>query len=300
MKLHLVKRFGLMPHTGKGKALEVARQTLQHLETAGARVVLEPDAARAVGRADLSLTTDQWGDLDAVVVLGGDGALLRAARMMTRCTTPMLAVNVGHLGFLTELDHEQLFEALPRLIAGEFTVETRMMLSARLFRQSGVVAEVVALNDVVITRGTFARIIRIETKVNDELVFDYSGDGMIVATPTGSTGYSLSAGGPIVNPLVDSIILTPICPHALAARSVVVRADEEVSVRVTASHADMMMTIDGQVGYGVSSGDLIHLGRAPQPVRLVRFGPDRFYRELRERLGQGTAYPHPGEGGPDQ
>lgn len=300
MTLQSFKRFGLMPHTGKGKALEVGRQTLHQLEAAGARVVLEPDAARAIGRTDLALTTDQWTDLDAVVVLGGDGALLRAARMTTGWTTPMLAVNVGHLGFLTELDHDELPGALPKLLAGEFSVEDRMMLFARLIRESGVVAEVVALNDVVITRGTFARIIRIETKVNDELVFEYSGDGMIIATPTGSTGYSLSAGGPIVHPLVDSIILTPICPHALAARSVIVRADEEVTVRVTASHADMMMTIDGQVGFGVSSGDLIHLGRAPHPVRLVRFGRNRFYRELRERLGQGTAYTHPGEGGPEE
>lgn len=300
MKLHSVKRFGLMPHTGKGKALEVGRKTLQQLEAAGARVVLEPEAARAVGRGDLALSTDQWGDLDAVVVLGGDGALLRAARMMIGCPTPMLAVNVGRLGFLTELDHHRLPAALPRLLSGEFSVEDRMMLQARLVRQTGVVAEVVALNDVVITRGTFARIIRVEAKVNEELVFDYSGDGMIIATPTGSTGYSLSAGGPIVNPRVDSIILTPICPHALASRSVVVRADEEVAVRVTASHADMMMTVDGQVGFGVASGDFVHLSRAPHSVRLVRLGPERFYRELRERLSQGKAYANPGEGGLDE
>lgn len=296
MTLHSVKRFGLMPHTGKGKALEVGRRALEQLEAAGAAVVMEPEAAATLGRHDLAVPADQWERLDAVVVVGGDGALLRASRVIAGLSVPVLAVNVGRLGFLTEVDHTDLSTALPRLLDGQFDVEERMMLQARLVREGSVIAQVVALNDVVINRGTFARIIRIEAKVDDELVFDYSGDGIIVSTPTGSTGYSLSAGGPIVNPDVEALILTPICPHALAFRPVVVRADEEVVVRVTASHADIMATIDGQVGFGVTSGDSIYIGRAPHPVRFVRFGPRRFYRELRERLGQGTSYSIPGEG----
>lgn len=288
-----------MPHTGKGKALEVGRQALNYLEEAGAAVVLEPEAARALGRDDLALPAPSWEDLDAVVVVGGDGAVLRAARALTQDTTPLLCVNVGRLGFLTEVNHDALEKALTRLLAGEFHVEERMMLKARLTRKGEVFADVVALNDVVINRGTFARIIRIEATVDGELVFDYSGDGLIVATPTGSTGYSLSAGGPIVNPRIDAVILTPICPHALASRSVVVHADEEVVVRVTASHADIMVTVDGQVGFSIAPGDVVRIGRAPRPVRLVRFGRDRFYRELRERLGQGKAYTIPGEGGLD-
>lgn len=299
MTLHSVKRFGLMPHTGKGKALEVGRQTLEQLEAAGASVVMEAEAAGALGRLDLALPVDAWDDLDAVVVVGGDGALLRAARVMTGCEIPVLAVNVGRLGFLTAVDHTELPQALPRLLAGDFHVEERMMLKARLLRSTDIVAEMVALNDVVVNRGTFARIIRIETTVNEELVFDYSGDGIIVATPTGSTGYSLSAGGPIVNPGIDAFILTPICPHALASRSVLARADEEVTVRVTASHADIMMTVDGQVGFSVASGDAVQIERAPHPIRLVRLGARRFYRELSERLGQGKAYTIPEEGGAD-
>lgn len=291
-----VKRFGLMPHTGKGKALEVGRQALAQLEAAGAWVVMEPEAASRLGRDDLARPASEWGRLDAVVVVGGDGALLRAARILADRSAPVLAVNVGRLGFLTEVEHGDLSSALNRLVAGDYAVEERMMLRARLFRDGHKASEMVALNDVVMNRGTFARIIRIEAQVSDELVFDFSGDGIIIATPTGSTGYSLSAGGPIIDPSVDAIILTPICPHALASRSVVVRADEQVAVRVTASHADIMVTIDGQVGFGVSPGDLLRIDRAPNPVRLVRFGPRRFYRELRERLGQGTAYTIPGEG----
>lgn len=296
MTLKSVKRFGLMPHTGKGKALEVGRQALKQLEAAGARVVMEPEAAQRVGRPDLGLPIDQWGPLEAAVVVGGDGALLRAARVIADRSVPVLAVNVGRLGFLTEVEHTELAEALARLLAGEFAVEERMMLRARHCRGDEVLREMVALNDVVINRGTFARIIRIEAHVSDELVFDFLGDGLIVATPTGSTGYSLSAGGPIVNPGVNALILTPICPHALSSRSVVVRADEQVAVRVTASHADIMATVDGQVGVGISSGDVICIDRAPKPVRFVRFGPRRFYRELRETLGLRTSYTIPGEG----
>jgi len=161
-----------------------------------------------------------------------------------------------------------------------------MMLAAAVVRNGRAVWRVVGLNDAVITRGTFARIIHIEVRVEGEPVLDYSGDGIIVATPTGSTGYSLSAGGPIVHPHIESLLLTPICPHALATRSVLARADEQVEVRVEASHTDIMLTVDGQVGFGLQSGDAVRVSRARHRVRLVRLGPDRFYRELRMRLGQ--------------
>jgi len=289
MTLDSVKRFGLMPHTGKDKALEVGRQALALLEAAGVQVVVEPEAASRLGREDLARPTAEWRSLDAVVVVGGDGALLRAARVIADRSAPLLAVKVGRLGFLTEVEHSELPAALSRLLAGHYAVEERMMLRARLYRDGRLVREMDALNDVVVNRGTIARIIRIEVRVSDELVFDFAGDGIIVATPTGSTGYSLSAGGPIVDPSVDALILTPICPHALATRSVVVPPDEQVAVRVTAPHTDITVTIDGQVAFGVSSGDVLRIDRAPQPVRLVRFGPRRLYRELRERLGQGTA-----------
>lgn len=293
-----MKQFGVMPHTGKGMALRLARDTVARLEAAGAGVVLEPEAARAVERPDLARPVEAWPRLDAAIVLGGDGALLRAARLLAARAVPLLAVNVGRLGFLTELEHVHLDAHLPRLLQGDYDVEERMMLRAVLQRAGDVIDEHVALNDAVVNRGTFARIIRIQVTIESELVLDYSGDGIVVATPTGSTGYSLSAGGPIISPRVSSLVLTPICPHALASRSVIVDPADEVTVRVTASHPDIMMTIDGQVGIDVASGDEIKLTRAAAGVRLIRFGPDRFYRELRERLGQGTAYDDPGKNEP--
>lgn len=291
-----MKRFGLMPHTEKGHALNIAKAALATLEAGGATVVLEPDAAKAVGRPDLGRDAAQWGPLKAGIVLGGDGALLRAARLVADAGYPLLAVNVGRLGFLTEVEADGLPAALPRLLAGDYVEEERMMLSAEHCRGSEKLETLTALNDAVITRGTFARIIRVEVVIGDETVLDYSGDGIVVATPTGSTGYSLSAGGPIVNPRIDSLILTPICPHALASRSIVVHPDEEVVVKVTASHKDIMMTVDGQVGRPLLSGDRVVIRRAGKPVKLVRLGKERFYRELRERLGQGTAYQDPKKG----
>lgn len=291
-----MKRFGIMPHTEKGHALRVAKETVAQLQAAGAEVVMEPRAAAAIERDDLGVEPDLWGSLDAIVVLGGDGALLRAARLVAARKTPLLAVNVGRLGFLTELEVDALPGALPRVLAGQYTLEKRMMLQATHARGDETPKSFIAFNDAVITRGTFARIIRIEVIVGSETVLDYSGDGIVVATPTGSTGYSLSAGGPIINPRVDSLILTPICPHALASRSIVVHPDDPVTVHVTASHPDIMLTIDGQVGRSVLSGDEITISRAPEPVRLIRLGPERFYRELRERLGQGQAYQDPGKG----
>jgi len=280
------KRFGLMPHTEKGTALAVARQAVERLLAAGAAVCLEPDAAVMLGRPDLGRPSGQWDDLDAAVVLGGDGAVLRAARILGPKRVPLLAVNVGRLGFLTEVEHTALDAALARLLEGRYDIEQRMMLAAAVVRNGRAVWRVVGLNDAVITRGTFARIIHIEVRVEGEPVLDYSGDGIIVATPTGSTGYSLSAGGPIVHPHIESLLLTPICPHALATRSVLARADEQVEVRVEAAHTDIMLTVDGQVGFGLQSGDAVRVSRARHRVRLVRLGPDRFYRELRMRLGQ--------------
>lgn len=285
-----MKRFGLMPHTEKGHALQIARETLEQLTAFGASVVMEKEAATAIGRPDLGEDPRRWGDLDAVIVLGGDGALLRASRLVAPRGTPLLAVNVGWLGFLTELEADELPGALPRLLQGQYTIEERMMLRAEHVHEGGHESSLIALNDAVITRGTFARIIRIQVAVGEETVLDFSGDGIVVATPTGSTGYSLSAGGPIVNPRIPSLVLTPICPHALASRSVVVHPDEPIVVRVKASHPDIMMTVDGQVGRPVASGDEITITRADEPVRLLRLGPDRFYRELRERLGRGMAY----------
>lgn len=292
-----MKQIGLMPHTEKGTALRIAAETVEQLQQAGARVVLEPRAAAAIDREELALDARMWGDLDSVVVLGGDGALLRAARLLTDYKIPLLAVNVGRLGFLTEVEAVDLPAALLRLLAGDYDIEERMMLSAHHEQVGSQAEQFIALNDAVITRGTFARIIRIEVTIGGEVVLDYSGDGIVIGTPTGSTGYSLSAGGPIVNPRIDSLILTPICPHALASRSIVVHPDTEVIVRVKASHPDIMMTIDGQVGRNMLSGDHVTISRAPNPVQLVRLGKERFYRELRERLGQGMAYEDPAEGG---
>ncbi|MBO8142534.1 MAG: NAD(+)/NADH kinase [Firmicutes bacterium] len=288
-----VQRIGLLPHTEKQPAVDAARDVLQFLESAGAQVVLEPEAAALIGRHDLA-EPGSWSDLDAAVVLGGDGAVLRAARKLAPWRVPILSVNVGRLGFLTQVEHEELPAALERLLAGDYDVEERLMLEAGVVREGRRVVRSIGLNDAVVTRGTVARIIHIQVRVGGELVLDYAGDGIVVATPTGSTGYSLSAGGPIVNPRVQSLLLTPICPHSLSTRPVITRPEEEVRILVQAAHTDMMLTVDGQVGVGLASGDEVFVRRAGHRARLIRIGQGRFYRKLRARLGQA-----PGERGPE-
>jgi len=214
--------------------------------------------------------------VDLIIVLGGDGSMLQTARMLNPDPTPLLGVNLGNVGFLTELEIDDLPAAVKQLRAGEFRLEERMMLSVAVVRGDARVFSGVALNDVVITRGTMARIIRLRTFINKENVLDTSADGLIVASPTGSTAYSLSAGGPIVHPGLNCLIITPICPHTLSSRSVITPSDEQLTVEVEADHAEIMLTVDGQVSYPLRPGDRIAIGRAVHGCTLVR---------LKERLG---------------
>ena len=191
-------KIGIMPHTGKKLALRLTQNVITCLEARNISPWVEPKAAAVLGREDLSPPDLDLASLDVLLVLGGDGTLLRAARKAAQHDLPLLGVNVGHLGFLTELETDNLELALAAIINKEYKIEERMLISSRVIREQQVVASYHALNDAVIARGTFARIIQLQTFVDEQPVVNYQADGLIVATPTGSTAYSLSAGGPIV------------------------------------------------------------------------------------------------------
>ena len=210
--------------------------------------------------------------------------MLRAARKAAQHDLPLLGVNVGHLGFLTELETDNLELALAAIINKEYKIEERMLISSRVIREQQVVASYHALNDAVIARGTFARIIQLQTFVDEQPVVNYQADGLIVATPTGSTAYSLSAGGPIVEPQVECLIITPICPHTLAARSVVVSHDSVVKVLIEATHKDIMLTIDGQIGFPLQSRDVIEVVKADIKAKFVKLHGRNFFTILNNRL----------------
>lgn len=276
----------LMPHPGKEAALRLARELVLRLDRQGVELWLEADAARALGREDLVRSEQELERADVALVLGGDGALLKAARVAAPYGVPILGVNLGHLGFLTAVEPTGLEEALARVFRGEYTIEERMMLRAQVERSGRVVRSFYGLNDAAVTRGTFARVIKYESRIDGSLIGTFLADGVIVATPTGSTAYSLSAGGPIVHPGVEALIVTPICPHTIGARTVVAMPGQRVTIRVL-SRDDAMLTVDGQVGERLKAQDHVVVERAGKPARLVSFGERDFYSLIHNRLGSG-------------
>ena len=224
---------------------------------------------------------------DLVVVLGGDGTLIYAARLLAGSGVPILGVNLGSLGFMTEVPVEDLFTTLDGVLSGRFQVDSRMKLTCRLIRGGRTLIEDEILNDVVINKGALARIADHETSIDGVPITTYKADGVILATPTGSTAYSLSAGGPIVHPSVDCTVLSPICSHALTQRSIVVPADRVIRITLRSETADTYLTLDGQTGHGLQGGDCIEVVRSPNRVNLVRNPKVAYFSILRQKLHWG-------------
>jgi NAD+ kinase len=227
--------------------------------------------------------------LDCLVTLGGDGTLLRGARTLNGGNTPILGVNLGRLGFLTTATAQTLDWALDALVRGAFATENRLALEPTIVARGGKSrTEPVVLNDVVVHKGGVARVIRLRVSVDGEEVGQYSADGIVVSTPTGSTAYSLSAGGPIVVPSVDAIVVAAICPHTLAVRPLVVPAHAKVTVEpIPPWTDDVLVSFDGQVGTTMQPGDRLVVERADRPVLLVRLGPEGFFARMRKKLHWG-------------
>ena len=222
-----------------------------------------------------------------VIVLGGDGTLLSAARAVGGREVPLLAVNLGSLGFLTAIKVDDLFPELERVLLGHHKSSRRRMLHIDLVRQGSIVATYEALNDVVITKASIARMIEVEVNVNDRFMCAYRADGLILATPTGSTAYSLSAGGPIIYPVVEAFCLTPICPHTLTNRPVLVPSDLLISIVNRAVDETAFLTVDGQVGEPLQEGDRLDCRRSEFFVHLVRPPDKSFFDVLRQKLKWG-------------
>jgi NAD+ kinase len=225
-------------------------------------------------------------DADLVLVLGGDGTLLAVADILGQReqNVPILGVNFGSLGFLTEITRPELFTALEAAIRGDVALDERMMLCGRTRHLTRV-----ALNDIVFTRTALSRMVDLDVTVGDQYVTSVRSDGLIVATPTGSTAYNLSAGGPVVHPAMDAIVLTPIAPHTLTHRPIVIPAEREVRVRVASGHtgADVYITFDGQHGFALQNGEEVTVTRAAKPIRLVRAANRNYFEVLREKLKWG-------------
>ena len=297
-----VTRVGIVAKTRLAAAAPVVRDVAAWLEQRGLRPVVERRTAELAGlAADGAADAADLPDVsDLILVLGGDGTLLGMARLIAAAAgadPPILAVNFGGLGFLTEITLPELFEALTSVVEGSARVDERRMLRSRTERGDATTGEGVALNDVVITKSALSGMIDLSVSVGDQFVAQLRADGLIVASPTGSTAYNLSTGGPIVHPLVNAVILTPIAPHMLANRPLVLPESAAIRIQpdLAKPHAQAYASFDGQTGFELAPGDTVVVETAPRPLRMIRAAARPYYAVLREKLGwaarRGTVTP---------
>ncbi len=245
--------------------------------------------------AELTGETVVWSDeeilslSEIVIVLGGDGTLLNVARIAHSHGVPILGVNLGSLGFLTEIALEDLYPTLQSALNGECEIEHRMLLNASLWRNETKTQDFNVLNDIVINKGAIARIVNLSVRVNDQPMTSYRADGLIIATPTGSTAYSLSAGGPIIHPSMQALVLSPICPFTLTNRPIVVPDTSKIKVQLAKRHEneDVRITLDGQMGCDMKSGDILAVEKAQISVKLIQAPRKNYYQTLRKKLHWG-------------
>ena len=277
-------------HANPGVA-SLAREAIGLLAERGVSVWINHESAGILGYPHLGVSENELiKRVSVVVVFGGDGTILRTARAAAPQAIPILGVNLGAFGFLAEVNGPDVETALRRLLAGDYQLDERMMLRARVERTAPTAQEFIALNDIVLTKSGYARLVKLDTHVNGEHLATHLADGLIVATPTGSTAYSLSAGGPIVHPAVDGIVLTPICAHTLNSRAVLVSGGDTIAIRVEpvgTAPPPPILTVDGQEGFPLRIGDEVRVARSPHRTRLVRLGRGGFYSILRAKLTWG-------------
>ena len=250
-------------------------------------VILDQTAAMLLGEQGGYQNAQLASKADVLLVLGGDGTMLNAARLAAERGIPILGVNMGGLGFLTEVRLENLFPSLERVFANDFVLDERLMLRTNILRHGETVAQGVVLNDVVIGKGTLAHMIELKIAIQGRFVTNLRGDGLIVSSPTGSTAYSLSAGGPIIDPAVQSLILTSISPHTLTHRPLIVPGNVKIDVTLTSKDDGAMATLDGQMGVAITQGDTIMIQTSEHRTRLIRFPESNYYDVLREKLKWG-------------
>lgn len=277
-----VKTIGLVINYYKKENVALAQEMIKILKKYHVSFLAFGADARALGMPEIS-AEEFCTQADLVMVIGGDGTLLRAARLVYGYEIGILGINRGYLGFLSELELDELEQYLNQILSGSFHMERRTMLQAKTYRSDQLLSTEVALNDMVITKGALARLINIQVKMNDTPVEEFLGDGLIISTPTGSTGYSLSAGGPIVYPNLDIFLTTPICPHSLTVRPIIFPSDSALEITI-GTDMDGMLTVDGQQGVILANGDKVIIKRAAYDTYLVKVKNVGFFEVMHEKF----------------
>ncbi|VAX28379.1 NAD kinase [hydrothermal vent metagenome] len=281
-----MKNIGIISKPGKPEPPEILKELIPWLTKKGFNVFIDRETSDILGIKGYS-RSEMPGLVDVVVVLGGDGTMLGAARLVAEKGIPILGVNLGGLGFITEVNRSDIFISIETMLKGECSVEERIMIQADIVRNGEVMTTYTVLNDVVITKGALARIIDLETYVDHSYVTTFKSDGLIISTPTGSTAYNLSAGGPIVHPVLDCIVLTPICPHTLTNRPIVLSGESLIEVGLKSESEDVFLTLDGQIGVSLEKGDVVEVKKSPHKTRLFLPCERDYFQVLREKLKWG-------------
>ncbi len=282
-----MKSVGIVVKRGKKEAIPFVEKLVEWLEKKRVDFYFDEDTANLM-QTDRCISKDEFPFfVDMVIVLGGDGTLLSVVRSIKGFKIPILGVNLGGLGFLTEITLEELYTVLNKIYNNDYELDIRSMLDSSLYRNSEEIWKYSVLNDVVINKGALARIIELEMRIDGRYINTFRGDGLIISTPTGSTAYSLAAGGPIVYPTVNSIIITPICPHALANRPIVIPDDFVIELKLRAKDEDVYLTLDGQVGIPLKGGDIIEVKKSDLFTYLIKSPTKNYFGVLREKLKWG-------------
>ncbi len=281
-----MKTFYIIVNTDKEESLRLSYEIADYLISRGKQCRIRSREQEQAGSSSGVLAEE----VEGILVLGGDGTLLRAARELAGKRIPFLGINMGHLGYLAEIEEQNVQAALERLIADEYTIEERMMLSGSVYVNGIRSEQDVALNDIVLNRFGNLRVVDYEVYVNDQYLNSFTADGIIVSTPTGSTGYSLSAGGPIISPTASMLMLTPICPHTLNSRSIVFSGRDRIRIRIgegRRSGADeACVTFDGDTCVQMKTGDYVEIQKSTEVTRIMKINQVSFLEVLRNKLSR--------------
>jgi len=282
-----IKNIAIFAKVHDPRCQQIARDLINWLDSRGLQPLAEEHLTRHLGLPQPTADDEIRDKADLVVVLGGDGTLLSVARLFSGRQIPILGVNLGSLGFLTDTTVEELYPLLERCLNGEIFVCKRMMLTVGVRRDGRIVHKCDALNDVVISKGALARILDLETTINQHMLTTFKSDGLIISTPTGSTGHSMSAGGPIVHPRMSCIIINPICPHTLTNRPIVLSDQSIICVTLSSYDKKAYLTVDGQVGFELQEGDEIEVQRSQNTTDLIMPSSRDYFEVLRTKLKWG-------------
>lgn len=282
-----LEKIGIITKRNISNNIDYLREIYDYLIKQGKKVFLDRNAAPLILEEEGMSKQLLLKKVDLTIVLGGDGTLLKTARSVGYKQSLILGVNMGNLGFMTEVGPDHLIDMLERVWEGKYVVDTRSLLRVTVYRGDRKIYTSLALNDAVINQGAFARLIRLRTEINQRKISDFHADGLIIATPTGSTGHSISAGGPIVHPSLEGFIMTPICPSSLANRPIVVPSDRQIKVILHTDRGDVGLTLDGQESISLEYEDEIKIRRSARKFHLIRKTGENYYKILRDKLEWG-------------